>query len=46
MLLILYNMKILFFQSLFFLNCMALSWLCDYSEIDGPITTHVCIKKK
>ncbi len=39
-------MKILFFQSLFSLNCMALSWLCDYSEIDGPITTHVLYKEE
>ena len=39
-------MKILFFQSLFSLNCMALSWLCDYSEIDGPTTTHVLYKEE
>ena len=46
MLLLLYNMKILFFQGLFSLNCMALSWLCDYSEIDGPTTTHVLYKEE
>jgi len=39
-------MKILFFQGLFSLNCMALSWLCDYSEIDGPTTTHVLYKEE
>ena len=39
-------MKIIFFQSLFYLNCMALSWLCDYSEIDGPTTTHVLYKEE
>ena len=46
MLLLLYNMKILFFKGLFSLNCMALSWLCDYSEIDGPTTTHVLYKEE
>ena len=33
-------------QSLLFLRCQALSWKCDYTEIDGPVSTHVLYKEE
>ncbi len=33
-------------QSLLFLRCQALSWKCDYTEIDGPVSSHVLYKEE